>query len=269
MTSDNEGSFTGSPAEIYEQHLVPAMFGPWTDAFIDFMQSAPGTSALDVGCGTGAMSRRLADRVGPTGRVVGLDYDTGMIDVARTLSAAIEWHVGDAQDMPFGDEEFDLVACHQGLQFFPDRAAGLNEMRRVLRPTGQLGLAVWRSSELCPGQYALGQALGKWVAPEMAVLPPFSLSDVDELRDLVSQAGLEDISVEPVTMVSLFSSANRFTEMVVAGASAKTRDALAQVATDDRMAFMRDVENMLAPYVTEQGLELPMEAHFVSALSPN
>ena len=56
--------------------------------------------------------------------------------------------------------------------------------------------------------------------------------------------------------------------MVVAGASAKTRNALAQVAADDRIAFTRNVEEMLAPYVTERGLEIPMEAHFVSARSP-
>ncbi len=268
MTSEGEVPLTGSPAEIYERHLVPAMFGPWTDAFIEFMRPAPGISALDVGCGTGAMSRRLADRLGPDDRVVGLDYDTGMIEVARALSAVIEWHIADAQDMPFGDDEFDLVACHQGLQFFPDRAAGLKEMRRVLRPAGQLGLAVWRSSDLCPGQYALGQALGKWVSPEMAILPPFSLSDAGDLRALVQGAGFESISVEPVKKISLFFSANRFTEMVVAGASAKTRNALAQVAADDRIAFTRNVEEMLAPYVTERGLEIPMEAHFVSARSP-
>jgi SAM-dependent methyltransferase len=267
LTSDGEVPLTGSPAEIYEQHLVPAMFGPWTDAFIEFMRPAPGISALDVGCGTGAMARRLADHLGPDSHVVGLDYDTGMIEVARALSTVIEWHVADAQVMPFGDDEFDLVACHQGLQFFPDRAAGLKEMQRVLRPAGHLGLAVWRSSNLCPGQHALGQALGKWVSPDLATLPPFSLSDADDLRTLVLGVGFEDVSVKPVKKISLFSSVARFTEMVVAGASAKTRDALAQVATDDKFAFMRDVEEMLVPYVTEQGLELPMEVHFVSARS--
>jgi ubiquinone/menaquinone biosynthesis C-methylase UbiE len=268
MNSTDDGPITGSPAEIYEQHLVPAVFGPWTTALVELVSPAPGNAALDVGCGTGAMTRKLADCVGPSGRVVGLDYDTGMIEVAQALRADIKWHVADAQDMPFSDDEFDLVTCHEGLQFFPDRVASLKEMRRVMRPAGRLGLAVWRSSDLCPGYNALGQAMGKWVSPEMATLPPFSLSDADELHTLVRAAGFEVISVEPIKQISLFSSANRFTEMVVAGASAKTRDALAQVAPGDKAAFMRDVEEMLATYVTERGLELPMEAHFVSALSP-
>ena len=268
MNSANDGPITDSPAEIYEQHLVPAIFGPWTEALIDFMRPAPGTSALDVGCGTGAMAKRLSDRVGSDGRVVGLDYDAGMIEVARTLSSAIEWHVADAQDMPFIDDEFDLVACHEGLQFFPDRAASLKEMCRVMRPAGQLGLAVWRSSDLCPGQHALGQALGKWVSPELANLLAFSLSDADDLRSLVRSAGFEDISVEPEKMNVQFSSISRFTELVLAGASAKTRESLSQVPADSREAFTRDVEEMLAPYVSERGLEFPMEAHFVSARSP-
>jgi len=268
MTSASDGAVAGSPAEVYEQHIVPAVFDPWTEALVEFIRPTTGISALDVGCGTGAMTRKLIDRVGPAGRVVGLDYDTGMIAVARTLEPGIEWHIADAQAMPFGDDEFDLVACHEGLQFLPDRAAGLNEMCRVMRPAGQLGLAVWRSSDLCPGHHALGQALGKWVSPEMAKLPPFSLSDADELRALVRGVGFEDVLVEPVKKTVRFSSTSRFTESMLAGASAKTREALSHLPPDNKEAFTKDVEELLAPYESEHGLEFPMEAHFVLARSP-
>lgn len=266
MSSDSE--ITGKPAEIYQKYLVPALFGPWCEAFAEFIAPNPGDSALDVACGTGALAECLSKRVGSNGRVAGLDMDEGMIAVAQTSRLPIDWRQGDALAMPFEDDAFDVVASHQGLQFFPDRAAGLAEMRRVLRPGGQLALALWRESELNPGQHALGQALGKWVRPELAKLPPFTLHDKTEVAGLVSAAGFSDIVVQPVKRISLFPSVARFASLLSAGASASTRGALAQLAPQDKDGFERDVEEMLAPYVTDRGLEIPMEAHFVSGRAP-
>ena len=55
----------------------------------------------------------------------------------------IEWHLGSATELPFGDSSFEVVLCQQGLQFFPDRAAALKEISRVLVPGGMPSLNVW------------------------------------------------------------------------------------------------------------------------------
>lgn len=98
---------------------------------------------LDVACGTGPVARYVAPLVGPMGRVLGLDLNAGMLAIARAMAQ----REGNATALPFPDASFDRVCCQQGLRFFPDRPATLQEMCRVLIPGGRLALAVWRGLE--------------------------------------------------------------------------------------------------------------------------
>ena len=94
----------------------------------------PGERVLDVACGTGAVTRLAAQRVGTTGTVTGIDLNPGMLAVARSATPpemAIEWHQTSAESMPLPDDAFDVVLCQLGLQFMPDKLAALQEMRRV------------------------------------------------------------------------------------------------------------------------------------------
>ena len=201
MSPQTENNIEGSPAGIYDQSMVPAVFGPWTEDFVEFVAPRLGESALDIACGTGAPTRRMAAPIGSDGGIVGLDFDFGMIDVARCARSDIESHEANALQMPFGAEEFDIAASHQGFQFLPDREAGLMEIRRVSRPRGRLALAVWRSIEYSPGHHAWSKALEKWVNPDVAKLVPFSLGGLDILRGFVGDAGFENIDARAVSKV--------------------------------------------------------------------
>lgn len=97
-----------------------------------------GGAALDVACGTGALTRALARRVGPTGRVVGLDFSPGMLDGARRRSPGMTWVEGDALALPFADGEFDAATIAFGLRNLADPTRGLAEMARVVRPGGRM-----------------------------------------------------------------------------------------------------------------------------------
>ena len=77
---------SGTPAEIYERHMVPAIFARWAPDLVEAAGVRTGESALDVACGTGAVTRLLAERVGPTGKVAGLDINPGMLAVARLVA---------------------------------------------------------------------------------------------------------------------------------------------------------------------------------------
>lgn len=82
--------------------------------------------ALDVASGTGAMTLPLAERVGPSGRVLAVDISPAMVEIASAKSpvggAKIEWHVAPAESLPFEDASVDHAYCQQGLQFFPDHS---------------------------------------------------------------------------------------------------------------------------------------------------
>jgi demethylmenaquinone methyltransferase / 2-methoxy-6-polyprenyl-1,4-benzoquinol methylase len=97
-----------------------------------------GGAALDVACGTGQLTLELRDRVGPGGRVVGLDFSERMLAVARTAHPLIEWVQGDATSLPFEDSSFDAATTAFGLRNLAYPKKGLAEMRRVVRPHGRL-----------------------------------------------------------------------------------------------------------------------------------
>lgn len=97
-----------------------------------------GGAALDVACGTGMLTLELRDRVGPEGRVVGLDFSEPMLARARAAHPSIEWVRGDAAGLPFADASFDAATIAFGLRNLASPEKGLSEMRRVVRPGGSL-----------------------------------------------------------------------------------------------------------------------------------
>ncbi|MCL8209143.1 MAG: class I SAM-dependent methyltransferase [Actinomycetia bacterium] len=103
----------------------------------------PGQRVLDVGCGTGVVTRDLARDAGPRGEVVGLDPSVGMLAAARRAprhpaAAPIQWVEGYGENLPFPDASFDRVTAQFSLRNMMDWRRGLAEMRRVLRPGGRL-----------------------------------------------------------------------------------------------------------------------------------
>ena len=94
----------------------------WLEA--DAAAIKQGDRVLDVACGTGVVARECARR---GAAVTGLDLNEGMLTVARRISPDIDWHEGDASDLPFEDGSFDAVTCQFGLMFFPEREKSLRE----------------------------------------------------------------------------------------------------------------------------------------------
>ena len=186
-----------SPADVYDEQFVPALFRHWGPVLCDAASITSGQHVLDVACGTGALTVAVADRVSPGGVVLGLDANSEMLAVARRKHADIEWHDGRAESLPFADESFDAVVSQFGLMFFDDRVAALREMQRVLRPGGRLALAVCDALEQSPGYASLAALLerlfGKGVAD--AFRAPFVLGDAAALRVLCAEAGIAEASV--------------------------------------------------------------------------
>ena len=99
MYESGRGQKTRSPAEVYDELFVPALFQQWGAIIAEVAAIEPGQRVLDVACGTGVLSCAAAERVGIGGTVVGLDPNHEMLTVARRKSASIEWHDGRAESL--------------------------------------------------------------------------------------------------------------------------------------------------------------------------
>jgi SAM-dependent methyltransferase len=111
---------------------------------VEAVAVAPGEDVLDVACGTGNAALRAAQA---GGRVVGVDLTPELFDAGRRLAAdagvEVEWVQGDAEELPFEDESFDVVVSTFGCMFAPRHKVTAHELARVLRPGGRLGIASW------------------------------------------------------------------------------------------------------------------------------
>ena len=118
---------------------------PWTDDLIRSANCRDGDRVLDVACGTGVVANRVNLVTGKSCVITGIDLNEAMLGAARS-NPQIEWHQGSANDLPFDPGSFDVVLCQQGLQYFPDRAAAMKEMARVLFSGARLAINVWAPS---------------------------------------------------------------------------------------------------------------------------
>ena len=256
----------GGPGEIYEREMVPAIFGRWASDLVEAAGIREGGRVLDVACGTGAVTRVAAARVGRAGRVVGLDVNPTMLAAARSAVSdpTIEWLEGSGQAMPLSDASFDVVLCQQGLQFFPDRTAGLREMWRVLVPGGRLALSCWRSVEENPGAQAQERALARWVGCGQAASPPYSLGERETLRTLLEGAGFREVRIRAETRTARYRSVEHLVQMRIRAAPTMN-GALADQGPEVIAAIVADVTEALRHYTDDEGVGIPMSSHIATA----
>jgi len=272
--TDNQKPFvwqmnTDGP-KTYERYIVPTWMLDWTEDLLAAGGVGPGTRVLDVACGTGIVARKAAALAGPGGRVAGLDANEGMITVAGTCARekglpAIGWYCSDVSRMPFSPGEFDVVLCHQGLQFFPDKNAALKEMARVLAPGGRLALGVWGSPDRCPYVIAVSEVLEHYLGADSTVLlrQASSLSDRNILLSLVREAGFSDIRLRAETKISRHPS---LTELLPAYFSIFPVAAeISAMQEEARARMFCGIKTALGPYCENDSLAVPTENYIVTA----
>ncbi len=133
-------TFRASP-EAYDRHV--GRYGPQlASALVAFADVVPGMEVLDVGCGTGALTAVLADRLGPAG-VRGADPSEAFTRACRARVPGVDVVVAPAEDLPFATAAFDAALSQLVVNFMGDPEAGAREMARVTRPGGVVAACVW------------------------------------------------------------------------------------------------------------------------------
>jgi ubiquinone/menaquinone biosynthesis C-methylase UbiE len=251
-------------AETYERLLVPSIFAPWARELIERARPiGPADRVLDLGCGTGIVARLLRERLGGGATITGVDASAEMIATARALAPELAFHEGNAMKLPFGDASFELVISQQMLQFVPDRAAALRELRRVLVPGGRFVAATWRARHEQPLYEVLGQIAERHLGT--ANEKRFSLGDDAALRAMLAEAGFAHIGVEVVTRT------DRFREFPYRLSALAANFDLSSLSAAEREARLTALEaesiEASTAFSVDAGIAAPSRANIISAIA--
>ena len=252
--------FGGNAPDTYQRHFVPVIGRPLAIDLVETAGIRAGQRVLDVACGTGVVTRLVAERVGPAGQVAGADINAAMLEAARSFSAGdeppIAWYETAAEAMPLPDASFDVVLCQLGLQFMQDKEAALREMRRVLVPGGQVFISVPRPM---PFFGVMTDAVARHIDPATAsfVRLVFSLGDTTELERLLAGAGFEGVTVRLTTKEMHLPPAADFLWQYVQ--STPLASAIMGADESRRLALEREVVDGWKPWTVDGGMTYQQE----------
>jgi ubiquinone/menaquinone biosynthesis C-methylase UbiE len=264
-------------SKLYDTYWGPSVLDVYARGLAEHVGA--GDRVLDLACGTGIVTGYAAARAGRGGDVVGIDPTPDLLNAARAKSfpgAPIRWIEGFAEEMPFEDGSFDVVLCHQGLQYVSDREKTFTEVKRVLRSGGIFHAGVWAEASDQPAFGFVEDSLAKHIGPEQKPVHAWSFGGLRELRRLAEGAGFTVERLEALHHSARFDSIQRYADMQIACAG--RTDENGQLALglvdleDDRWlpaieAFSADAHAALAGYVQDEVLVAPFVSDELSARS--
>jgi ubiquinone/menaquinone biosynthesis C-methylase UbiE len=228
---------------------------------VEKVDPRPGQALLEIAAGPGDLGFEIAERVGQSGRVVGVDFSPEMVEVARRNGVArgvsnVEYRVLDAEQMEGLDEgSFDGVVCRWAYMLMADPARALRETRRVLRDGGSLGFAVWTTPDKNPWAALPSATLverGHLPAPAPGAPGMFALADPSRLRDLVTQAGFRLLELEEIALVFRYENGDDLWDSQVR-MSRSVSLAINALPEDEREATRETVMQKFAPFRNDDG----------------
>jgi len=255
---------SGSGPAAYEQYLVPALFRPLAEATMLAVGSLAGSRVLDVACGTGIVARRASAQ---GAAVTGVDRNPAMLAVAREIAPEVTWIDANATALPVPDSAFDVAFCQQGLQFVPEPATALRELRRALRPGGRLAVTLWCELTRAPGFAAFVDVLDRRAGTGLGDIlrAPFASSDAGRVRRWMESAGFEAVHRTTCVVPARFLSVPAFFEQQAA--ASPLAEPVAALTTATRQDIVHDLALALADRVDDDGLFFPIESHLFTAMT--
>jgi ubiquinone/menaquinone biosynthesis C-methylase UbiE len=260
------------------QRQVGESASPVTDELIARARIKPAHRVLDLACGVGGPTFRIAERVGPEGSVLGLDFSEKMIDGARDVCRQygvtnVEFRlIPNETELGVEAESFDVVTCRFGLMFMPDPVRCLRALRKVLRPGGRAAVATWTSpSERAPAFGLVRSIASRYIQlpqPQPGVPGIFAIPTPESLISAFDQAGFEYTEVVPVlTALWPAPNAEAWWDEVLAGCGPLARG-LADLPQDKQQSVRDDALATIRAQYPSGPVNVVAEALVGSAARP-
>lgn len=228
-----------------------------------------GEKVIDIGCGLGGTTRALAEAVGPSGHVLGVDISEELVAAARSHRVPnATFVVGNAATHPFEAASYDLVFSRFGVMFFGDPVAAFKNFRQALKPDGRLVFLCWRT----PQENPWGLTPVRAAAPFLPPLPKpgpedpgqFAFGDRARVERILTEAGFGALSFEPLdqlvfmgkTVADILENAGRF------GPLAR---AFAEATPEQIEKAKAAIAETLKPHETAEAVRLPGACWLVRA----
>jgi ubiquinone/menaquinone biosynthesis C-methylase UbiE len=247
-----------------------SLSGRWSRLYVPTLLAeaslGPGHRVLDIATGTGEAATLAADRVGATGRVVGIDISLPMLRVAasKVVNQPVSLLLMDGQTLAFPDEAFDAVICQLGLMFMPDPARALTEWARVLRRGGRLAVCVWAAPERVPLFGILMDELSRYFPGERTLLyQPSALADANMLERLLAKAALKAIRITRETRAHRFKSFDEYWHPFEVGGG-RHGQLFLKLPINAQQAVRQNVRAQMTPFFDHGELEMHADVLFAS-----
>jgi ubiquinone/menaquinone biosynthesis C-methylase UbiE len=266
----------GGLSWVRQQEHWDRVLAPVADATLTRAAVRTGERVVDVGCGCGATTIALGERVGPAGHVLGLDVSAAMLERARQRTPpelAVAYVAADATTHPLPAGTFDILFSRFGVMFFSRPAEAFANLRRGLRRDGRLAFACFRAIRLNPWMTVPLDAAYEHV-PRLPKLGPedpgpFSFADPERVQRILTEAGFRSIGLEPVDL-DFDIAAGLGLDAAVANTleiGATSRAVLGQ-PQEVRAAVAASVRRVLTPHERGQAVPLAAAIWIVTATSP-
>lgn len=251
--------------------VVESILVPMSNKLIQKIAATSGDKILDVGCGGGVTSIKLAEQVGPTGKVLGVDVSVPIIAIAIERGAGIanlKFQQCDAATASMDDDGFDVITSRFGVMFFDDPIAAFTNLHNSLKSTGRLVFLCWRTIEENPW-------LGEPAAATFEIMPPpeekpdpeapgpFSLGDPDHLKNIVQSAGFNNIDLRAVDMGMPMGPLDEAVSFLMKLGPAA--DAVKEASEDEKVAVAAAIRKVMGKYDSADGVTTPAATWIVTA----
>ncbi|RAS70209.1 methyltransferase family protein [Lentzea atacamensis] len=246
--------------------MVDVVLQPFEDLLVAAARERPRTGVLDVGCGTGGVTRAIAAALGDV-PCVGVDISWPQIAVAQE-STNVRFVHADAQVHAF-EPQFDLIVSRFGVMFFDDPVAAFRNLGKAAKPGGELRVVVWRGKDENPFMTTAERA----VAPLMPDLPtfdadapgPYGLADPDRARKVLDDSGWTGVDIRKVDLTCTMPEDVLPTYLTMLGPVGR---ALQPMPEHERAEVLGTVLRAFEEFVQDGEVRFPTASWEIRALTP-